>query len=138
MGLLRILPTKYLETGLHSGANELRRARLEAFLEYECDGYAHPTCGEPPFACAFRSPPDKGINDTREHLGDNRPKRPRREALFNAARHRESYFPRAKVWCADSTAAHINSACVAKLAGKEAQRADHLSLGWIYRAELRE
>src|ERR1700686_1805005 len=49
-----------------------------------------------PFACAFRSPLAKGINDAWGHVGDNRPKRRRREALFNAARHRESYSPRAK------------------------------------------
>ena len=35
------------------------------------------------------------MNDARGHVGDNRPKRRRCEA-FNAARHRESYSPRAK------------------------------------------
>ena len=72
--------------------------RAASLSEYECDGCARPTCSESLLPARFGHRLTREYEYARGHVGDNRPKRRRRESFFDAARHRESYSLRTRCW----------------------------------------
>src|SRR5258708_1087856 len=55
--------------------------RAASLSEHECDGYARPTSSESLLPAPFGHRPKREYDDARGPVGDNRPKRRRREAL---------------------------------------------------------